>query len=104
MYQQFLQDKKNLEKKNQWEEKKIRTREFEKWTREAREDFYDNVKEWKMNRVNLPCQIDAFFRSKNIRKEFYHGGKYNGVNCIRIMEQSNLLIDHICDEVVKIGI
>ena len=54
-----------------------------------------------MNRVNLPCQIDAFFRSKNIRKEFYHGGKYNGVNCIRIMEQSNLLIDHICDEVVK---
>ena len=55
---------------------------------------------------SLAQQFEIVFRNFNIRKEHYHGGKYNGVNCIRIMEKSQQLFiggnDHTgFDDLIK---
>ena len=43
----------------------------------------------KLNSLNQRCE--EIYRRLNILREHYHGGKFNGVNCIRIMDKSELL-------------
>ena len=94
-------DKGNNEKKKRWEESKEIMKEMETAEKTVREEFYDSIKEWKVDSKNILCQIEAYFKRRNIKKEFYHGGKYNGVNCIKIMENADSLIDEICEEVIS---
>jgi hypothetical protein len=37
---------------------------------------------------SLKSRMEAIYRRWKISREHYHGGKFNGVNCIRIMEKS----------------
>ena len=37
---------------------------------------------------SLKSRMEAIYRRFKISREHYHGGKFNGVNCIRIMEKS----------------
>ena len=60
---------------------------------QAKKTYDEMVKRHSARVYSLSQRFDCIFRSKNIRKEHYHGGKYNGVNCIRIMEQSEELFD-----------
>ena len=43
----------------------------------------------RLGSLNQRCE--EIYRQLNILREHYHGGKFNGVNCIRIMDQSKLL-------------
>jgi hypothetical protein len=43
-------------------------------------------------KTSLTQQFEAVYRKNGITREHYHGGKFNGVNCIRIMEQSAPLL------------
>jgi len=49
------------------------------------------VKRHNSRLCSLSQSYDCTFREHKIKKEHYHGGKCNGVNCIRIMEKANLL-------------
>ena len=57
----------------------------------AKKQFDDMVKKHNSRLFSLAQNFDEIFRSHNIKKEHYHGGKYNGVNCIRIMDKADLL-------------
>jgi len=58
---------------------------------QAKKNFDEMVKCHNSRLFSLSQSFDCTFRSHGIKKEHYHGGKYNGVNCIRIMEKSQLL-------------
>jgi len=62
--------------------------------KKAKKTYDEMVKRHNARLHSLSQTYDTIFRSHNIRKEHYHGGKCNGVNCIRIMEKSEeLFID-----------
>ncbi len=44
-------------------------------------------------RGSLKSRMEAIYRLQKISREHYHGGKFNGVNCIRIMEKSEEIFD-----------
>jgi len=68
----------------------------EKQTRKEYEDMVKNHNSWL---YSLSQDFDAIFQSNGIKKEHYHGGKYNGVNCIRIMEKSEALFNGFADAI-----
>ena len=43
---------------------------------------------------SFTTRLEATYRALGISREYYHGGKFNGVNCIRIMEQSTNIFDN----------
>jgi len=53
--------------------------------------YEEMIKRHNARLCSLSQSFDSIFRSKNIRKEHCHGGKCNGVNCIRIVEQAEEL-------------
>jgi len=50
--------------------------------------FDQMIKRHNSRLFSLSQAFDTIFRSNKIKKEHYHGGKYNGVNCIKIMEKA----------------
>jgi len=78
--------------------KEARTIEQEE-RKKAKNVFDEMVKRHNARLFSLSQAFDVIFRSHNIRKECYHGGKYNGVNCIRIMEQSQGLFDEFAAKI-----
>jgi hypothetical protein len=38
-------------------------------------------------------KLEATYRLIGISREYYHGGKFNGVNCIQIMDKLNKIFD-----------
>ena len=59
--------------------------------RKAKLNFEEMVKRHNSRVYSLSQAFDCTFRANNIKKEHCHGGKCNGVNCIRIMEQADEL-------------
>jgi len=57
----------------------------------AKGNFDEMVKRHNSRLFSLSQSFDVIFRSHNIKKEHHHGGKCNGVNCMRIMEKSQEL-------------
>jgi len=49
------------------------------------------VKRHNSRLCSLSQSFDATFRANGIKKEHFHGGKCNGVNCIRIMDKADEL-------------
>ena len=43
---------------------------------------------------SFTSKLEATYRLIGISQEYYHGGKFNGVNCIRIMDKSNEIFDN----------
>jgi hypothetical protein len=50
------------------------------------------MKQHNAKKSSLNQQFECIFRSRGIKREHYHGGKFNGVNCIRIMENAKELL------------
>lgn len=79
----------------------------------AKANCKEMVKRHNTRLFSLSQAFDVIFRSHNIRKEHYHGGKCNGVNCIRIMEKAKELfvefavamkekkVEDVADEVIE---
>jgi len=57
----------------------------------AKANFEETIKQHNARLYSLSQEIDVIFRSHKIKKEHYHDGKYNGVNCIRIMDKAQQL-------------
>ena len=74
-------------------ETKTATKEAKSEQQEAKTTFDEMVKRHNARLVSLSQSYDTMFRSHQIKKEHYHGGKYNGVNCIRIMEKADVLFE-----------
>jgi len=57
-------------------------------------DNYDEMaKRHRARLFSLSQVFDNIFHENGIKKEHYHGGKYNGVNCIRIMDKAETLFN-----------
>jgi hypothetical protein len=58
----------------------------------AKERYDDQVQQHNAKKTSLNQQFESTFRNNGVKREHYHGGKFNGVNCIRIMEKSRELV------------
>jgi hypothetical protein len=43
-------------------------------------------------KTSLNQRFETIYRANNVKREHYHGGKFNGVNCIRIMSNSTSIV------------
>jgi hypothetical protein len=43
---------------------------------------------------SFTSKLEATYRLLGISREYYHGGKFNGVNCIRIMNKTDDIFDN----------
>ena len=57
----------------------------------AKEQYDEQVQRHNAKKVSLNQQFESVFRKNGVKREHYHGGKFNGVNCIRIMDKCNAL-------------
>ena len=53
----------------------------------AKEQYEDQVQRHNAKKSSLNQQFESVFRQNGVKREHYHGGKFNGVNCIRIMDK-----------------
>ena len=58
----------------------------------AKKEFDEIVQRHNAKSTSLNQQFETIFRRNGVIREYYHGGKFNGVNCIRVMEKSNDLL------------
>jgi hypothetical protein len=59
---------------------------------EAKQNYNENVQCHNAKKTSLNQQFETIYRSNGVKREHYHGGKFNGVNCIRIMSNCKDLI------------
>jgi hypothetical protein len=59
----------------------------------AKEQYDVQVQKHNAKKNSLNQQFETIFRANGIKREHYHGGKFNGVNCIRIMEKSQYIFN-----------
>jgi len=57
----------------------------------AKINFDEMVKRHNSRMYSLSQTYDVIFRSHKIKKEHYHGGKCNGMMCIKIMDKADAL-------------
>jgi hypothetical protein len=58
----------------------------------AKLEYDEQMKKHNAKKASLNQQFETVFRANGIKREHYHGGKFNGINCIRIMETAKKLI------------
>jgi hypothetical protein len=58
----------------------------------AKDQHDDQMQKHNAKNCSLNQQFEIIFRRNDIKREHYHGGKFNGVNCIRIMEKAKELV------------
>ena len=74
-------------------EAKAATKEAKSAERRARINHHEMVEQHNARLHSLSQGFDVIFRSHKTKKEHCHGGKCNGVNCMRIMEKASVLLD-----------
>lgn len=57
----------------------------------AKERYDDMIQRHNAKKTSLNQAFETIFSIMGIKREHYHGGKFNGVNCIRIMEKATQL-------------
>ena len=65
----------------------------------AKAVYDEMVKRHNSRLFSLSQCFDVTFRLHNVKKEHYHGGKHNGVNCIRIMEKAEQLFPEFSNSI-----
>jgi hypothetical protein len=58
----------------------------------SKKDYLEQVQKHNAKKSSLNQKFENVFRKNGVKREHYHGGKFNGVNCIRIMEKSSELL------------
>jgi hypothetical protein len=53
----------------------------------AREQYDEQLQKHNAKKASLNQKFETVYRQNGVKREHYHGGKFNGVNCIRIMEK-----------------
>jgi hypothetical protein len=53
--------------------------------------YEELVQRHNAKKSSLNQKFESVFRKNGVKREHYHGGKFNGVNCIRIMDKCNAL-------------
>jgi hypothetical protein len=51
----------------------------------AKEAYSEMIQQHNAKKTSLNQQFEVVYRKNGVKREHYHGGKFNGVNCIRIM-------------------
>jgi hypothetical protein len=58
----------------------------------AKEVYSERVQCHNAKKTSLNQQFEIVYRNNGVKREHYHGGKFNGVNCIRIMSMSKEIL------------
>lgn len=58
----------------------------------AKEEYEEQVQRHNAKKTSLNQQFEFVYRSNGVKREHYHGGKFNGVNCIRLMGNSKAIV------------
>jgi hypothetical protein len=58
----------------------------------AKEVYDEQVQRHNAKKSSLNQQFEEVYRYNGVKREHYHGGKFNGVNCIRIMSRSQEIV------------
>jgi hypothetical protein len=67
----------------------------------AKEVYRELIHKHNAKKTSLIQKFELIFRANGIKREHYHGGKFNGVNCIRIMENADCLFHAFEKECIK---
>jgi hypothetical protein len=59
---------------------------------EAKLGYSDQVQCHNAKKTSLNQQFETIYRKNGVKQEHYHGGKFNGVNCICIMSYSKEIL------------
>jgi hypothetical protein len=59
---------------------------------EAKQGYNEQVQCHNAKKSSLNQQFETIYRKNGVKREHYYGGKFNGVNCIRIMSSSKDII------------
>jgi hypothetical protein len=54
--------------------------------------YSDMIQRHNAKQSSLKQKLEEVYRQNGIKREHYHGGKFNGVNCIRVMEKAELIL------------
>ena len=79
------------------DERKDSFKQYETRLKSQKSEFQDRIKPLKQKGNSVHFEIEKIFADYHIKKEVYHGGKFNGVSCIRIMENADDLMKDISD-------
>lgn len=58
----------------------------------AKDKYNELVQRHNARKHSLNQQFEEVYRNNGIKRESYHGGKFNGVHCIRIMERADEIV------------
>jgi hypothetical protein len=58
---------------------------------QAKKIYDEIVQRHNAKKSSLNQKFESVFRKNGVKREHYHGGKFNGVNCIRIMDRCKSL-------------
>jgi hypothetical protein len=67
-------------------------KEAKKAESEAKQQYDLQMQRHNAKKISLNQKFEHVFRHNGVKREHYHGGKFNGVNCIRIMAQAKELL------------
>ena len=58
----------------------------------AKREVDQEIQKHNAKKDSLNQLFEKVFRKNGVKREHYHGGKFNGVNCIRLMENSKAIV------------
>lgn len=64
----------------------------------AKDKYNEMIQRHNAKKSSLAQQFESIFSSNGVKREHYHGGKFNGVNCIRIMEKARELFVGVANQ------
>ena len=85
---QLLEVPNSRDRKVEVREAQVIKNDASKTNTKSKKAFESLTKEQNGRQGSLKSRMEAVYRRWKISREHYHGGKFNGVNCIRIMEKS----------------
>lgn len=94
------------QRKTQYEKGDARINEAQKKKNEALKkkaaakkmfDRFSNT--YKLKEGAYHSRLEEIYRRVSVLRQVYHGGEFNGVDCIRIMENADLIVDGIAEVV-----
>ena len=84
---------KTIESRDAFQAAKKAKSEARKVEKIAKSNYDEMIQRHNARKDSLAQRFEPTCRQCGIKREHYHGGKFNGVNCIRIMEKAEQLFD-----------
>jgi hypothetical protein len=87
-------ESKTAENKTEVERVQVEKNKAVKERASANTAYEKMIRSYSRTAGSFTSRLEATYRALGISREYYHGGKFNGVNCIRIMDQSTNIFKH----------